>query len=70
MSSIETRNNEEGIKKILIDMLRFIDMKVVEHPKTVAVCLSWEEIEDNKAEAKRQRQRDAERMGRAPSKKP
>ena len=40
MSSIETKTTDMGIKKMLINMLRFIDMKLQDHPKEVAVCLS------------------------------
>ena len=40
MSSIEDKDSDEGIKKMLIDMLRFIDMKLTENPKEHAVCMS------------------------------
>ena len=48
MSSIEAKDVNEGIKAILIRMLKFIEMKITKNPKTFAYVASWEEIKEEK----------------------
>ena len=46
MSSIEDKKDEKGIKKILLNELKFLEFKIQLNPKEYAYIKSWDEVND------------------------